>query len=115
MIDAEYSKAYAKSYCGKLWENKKLIAAIARIDVAQAAQQARTVLSLDSMQQTAYDLAIKLNQPSAAVSAGTAIARLYGLDQPDGRIDKPLQIIVNTEPKPAIEPKPDIKPIQGVG
>ena len=36
MITAGYSKAYANSYCGKLWEDKRLIDAIARIDAKTA-------------------------------------------------------------------------------
>jgi alkylhydroperoxidase family enzyme len=54
----------------------------------------RTVQSIDAMQQAAYDLAMRLNQPSAAVSAGTAIARLYGMDKDAGAgvkdLPKPL-------------------------
>ncbi len=49
----------------------------ARIEV----KTERTVQSIDQMQQAAYDLAMRNNQPSAAVSAGTAIARLYGMDK----------------------------------
>lgn len=32
MIEVGYADAYAKSYCGKMWDNTSLIAAIKRID-----------------------------------------------------------------------------------
>ena len=62
----------------------------ARIEV----KTERTVQSLDDMQQAAYDLAMQNNQPSAAVSAGTAIARLYGMDKDAStdKHDKPITI-----------------------
>ncbi len=34
MLAVGYSKAYANSYCGKLWEDNRIIQAIARIDNA---------------------------------------------------------------------------------
>jgi hypothetical protein len=54
----------------------------------------RTVKSVDAMQQAAYNLAMKNNQPSAAVSAGVAIARLYGMDKDNdiGKADKPQEL-----------------------
>lgn len=36
MVSVGYAKAYANSYCGKMWENKSLIKAIARIDAKTA-------------------------------------------------------------------------------
>lgn len=82
LLEVGYSDNYAK--CGKgtlLFTNPRVIDAIAKLDAVSAKNNVRTVQSIDSMQQVAYDLAIKLDQPSAAVSAGTAIARLYGLDK----------------------------------
>ena len=64
-----------------VWGNERVIEAIKAIDAITSEKQERTLESLDKMQQKAYDLAIQLNQPSAAVSAGTAIARLYGMDK----------------------------------
>lgn len=52
MVTVGYTKAYANSYCGKMWENKRLIDAIARID-------AKIVKKYDHNRQIAIDL---LNQ-----------------------------------------------------
>ena len=93
MIDAGYSKAYANSYCGKLWENPRLRAAIRRIDDEMRTESKTTVTSVHSMYQEAYIQALVLNQPSAMVSAVTGIARLYGMDK-DNQIapDMPASI-----------------------
>ena len=37
MIEVGYTPAYANSYCGTMWENPRLVAAIARIDSAAQA------------------------------------------------------------------------------
>lgn len=81
MIETGYSKAYASSYCGELWDNKRVISAIARIDAKQAEKAETTVESVHNLYQSAYDQAAGLNQPSAMVSAATGIARLYGMDK----------------------------------
>lgn len=44
MLEVGYSKAYANSYCGKMWDNPKLIAEIVRID---AMIQAKTEYDKD--------------------------------------------------------------------
>jgi len=93
MIDVGYSKAYANSYCGKLWEDKRLIEAIRRIDAKAVEKLERTAQQLDDKYCAAYDLAKQSNQPSAMVSAVTGIARLYGLDKDnDVGLDKPAPI-----------------------
>ncbi len=93
MVDVEYTPAYANSYCGKMWENARLKAAIARIDAKQGKEQGRTVQNLDEMYQAIYDQAKGLKQPSAAVSAVTGLARLYGMDK-DNQVqpDKPTDL-----------------------
>ena len=88
MVTVGYAKSYAKSYCGKMWDNPLIKAAIARIDAKMQAKSERTVESIDAMQQEAYDLAMRIKRPSAAVSAGTAIARLYGMDKDAGSSSK---------------------------
>lgn len=88
-----YSKAYARSYCGQMWANPRLKAAIARLDAKQGAKQARTVENLDEMYQEAYNTSKGLNQPSAMVSAVTGIARLYGMDKDNeigGKTPEPI-------------------------
>ena len=53
------------------------------------------------MYQKAYNLAIKHNQPAAAGSSVTGIARLYGLDKDNNQRDA-VQIVINppqTSPK----------------
>ena len=89
---------YKDSYCdnrgtGIVYTNDRVIKAIRAIDEAGAAQGERTVQSIDSMQQAAYDLAMDHNQPSAAVSAAVAIARLYGMDKDtQANPDQPLPL-----------------------
>ena len=81
MIDAEYSKAYAKSYCGKLWENPRLIAAIKAIDEESAAKMEVTKQSMTKQYDEDRAFARKHNSPSAACTASLNKARLYGMDK----------------------------------
>ncbi len=82
LISAGYSKAYARGgTSNKLYSNVLVKQAIARIDAKQGREQGRTVLNLDEMYQAIYDQAKGLKQPSAAVSAVTGLARLYGMDK----------------------------------
>ena len=91
MLDVGYSPAYANSYCGKMWENPRLKAAIARIDAEQAQIGHRTVENLDSMYQKGFDVAEKQNNPTGMATNTTGIARLYNMDQPaDGDTTQPL-------------------------
>ncbi len=91
MIDVEYSPAYAKSYCGKMWDNPRLQAAIARIDAKHAEIGHRTVAGLDKMYQNAHDVAETMKNPNAMATNITGIARLYNMDQPaDGDTIQPL-------------------------
>ena len=97
------AKAYRVAYPGcksghrqcaaRLLTCADIIAEIDRIQAKMAQKTDRTVESLDLMQQAAYDLAMSINQPSAAVSAGTAIARLYGMDKDAGIKTAPEVII----------------------
>ena len=97
LLNAGYAERYALTSGQKLYEDLRVIKAIARIDKKSIEKSERTVESIDKMQQAAYDLAMEIRQPSAAVSAGTAIARLYGLD-------KDASGNVAEEPKP-LSPK----------
>ena len=87
--DALRTIGYSDSYCdtlgiGKVYSNIRVKDAIARIDSRQAAQQGRTVKQIDDMYTADRELARALKQPSAAVSAVTGIARLYGMDKDAG-------------------------------
>ena len=84
LLSVGYSINYAKNGGLKLFDNHSVKQSIAKIEALTVTKTARTIESLDLMQQAAYDLAMRLNQPSAAVSAGTAIARLYGMDKDAG-------------------------------
>lgn len=81
MIEVGYTKAYANSYCGKMWENKALKAAIEVIDGAGAEQGERTVQSLDKMYQAGYDVAKTQSNSTGMATNTTGIARLYGMDK----------------------------------
>lgn len=81
-LKAGYSKCKNYEANAKRVRDKDIIqVGIEAYKAKTVAKTARTVASVDAMQQAAYDLAMKLNQPSAAVSAGTAIARLYAMDK----------------------------------
>jgi hypothetical protein len=80
-IRAGYSEKTADQQASRLLTNVKVNMEIDRLTAETRAEVGRTVQSIDRMQQAAYDLAMQLNQPAAAVSAGTAIARLYGMDK----------------------------------
>lgn len=81
MVDVGYTPAYANSYCGKMWENPRLRAAIARIDDKTVARTEYDIDACDKEYSQIIALAIQLNQPSAAVSAITGRARLRGWDK----------------------------------
>ena len=82
MVLAGYKDSYARSGLGlKTYDNIRVKEAIARIE---AKSRAKTDYTIDQCQQE-YDearkLALALKQPSAAVSAITGKARLYGYDK----------------------------------
>ena len=69
MIDVEYSPAYAKSYCGKLWDNPRLKAAIARIDAKTAAKLDLSREGQHKKLDMALAMAIATENASAMTSA----------------------------------------------
>ena len=81
LLDSGYSITYSNNVGLKLFDNSKVIEAIARIEASNKVAMVRTVQSLDDMLVKAYHLAEQTNQSSAMVSASTAIARLYGMDK----------------------------------
>jgi hypothetical protein len=94
-IDSDSHNNWCKSYvkagysdCNNYEANAKKVydkdmvqAGIEAFKAKTVAKTARTVQSIDSMYQAAYDLAMTGNQPSAAATCTTGIARLYGMDK----------------------------------
>ncbi len=82
-----YKKVYPKVKSGYNSHGSRMMAkdgikqAIAKYMTKVEAKGERTRESLDAMYQDTYDQATTLKQPSAAVSATTGIARLYGMDR----------------------------------
>lgn len=81
-----YKPAYYKS--GRavqvVYGNKRVKAAIARIDAKTTARSEYNIDKCDDQYSDIISLAIQLNQPSAAVSAITGRARLRGWDKDAG-------------------------------
>ena len=109
-ITAGYSERTAAEQGSRLLTKVHVKRAIADHMASLAAETTRTVQSLDQMLQAAYELGKETKQSSSMVSACTALARLYGMDQP-ALAAQPLQITVNQEPapEPAAVPVPAIK------
>ncbi|KKN16745.1 hypothetical protein LCGC14_0972820 [marine sediment metagenome] len=76
-----YTNRYAETRGLKLYDNVRVKAAIAKVLAKLAAQTAFTTDVAQSEYEQARQLALKCNQPSAAVSATTGKARLYGMDK----------------------------------
>lgn len=82
-----YRVAYPKVKSGWNAHGARLIAKdsvkqeIERKRALMEVRSERTVQSIDSMYQTAYDLAQETKQSSSMVSACTGLARLYGMDK----------------------------------
>ena len=89
----------APQCASRLFKNAKFSKALQiRIDEIKAGTQ-RKVGEIDAMQQKAYNLAMSQKQPAAAVSAGTAIARLYGMDK-DNSLSDAVQIVIMPPAEP---------------
>ena len=93
MIDIGYTPAYANSYCGKMWENKRLIAAITAVDNENKAKTEFTVHQAEKEYELVRAQAMKQGQLSAAASAITGKARLYGMDKDNQlKTDSPVDV-----------------------
>lgn len=94
MIDVGYTPAYAKSYCGKMWDNPRIIAAIRFIDAKLAQEQGWSVERSQKMLLHAHDVAETHKQPSAMVSALISVNRLHGMDKDNdiGKGEEPSQL-----------------------
>ena len=82
MLSVGYSKTYARSGLGhRIYADIRVKRAIARIDAKMEARSEYDVDQCDKQYSDIIALAIKLKQPSAAVSAITGRARLRGWDK----------------------------------
>ncbi len=100
LLSMGYKQSYAEKIGLKLYDNMFVKQAIRRI---QAVQAAKTGFSIDQAR-TEYEearlLGMRINQPSAAVSAVTGKARLYGMDKDAGGGEKTVIIISPKVPDP---------------
>ena len=69
MIQVGYSKAYAKSYCGVMWDDKRIIDAIAHQDAKTAVKLDLSRAKQHAKLEQAQAMAIETHSPSAMVSA----------------------------------------------
>ena len=86
-IRAGYSKKGAEVRASELLRNSKVKDYISRLETEMRVDTTMTVERVQQMYMDAYALAMEHNQPSAAVSAVTGTARLYGMDK-DASLDK---------------------------
>ena len=86
-IRAGYSKKTANEQAARLLAKVSVKDYIARLEREMRVDTTMTVEKVQQMYLDAIDLAVKNNQPSAAVSGITGIARLYGMDK-DASLDK---------------------------
>ena len=88
LIEAGYAPRYANSgHCAKIYDRKEVKEAIEGYEADVRVNSDMTVEKVQALYMGAHDLALEHNQPSAAVSAITGIARLYGMDK-DASQDK---------------------------
>ncbi len=93
MIVLGYSVNYADRRSAMVLGSVGVKAAIAEIDAKIAKKQGRTVESLDTMYQEAFDLGKKSRQPAAMNGSVLGLARLYGMDKDAGVGEKTVIII----------------------
>jgi len=86
-IRANYAKASAEMQASRMLSKDKVKSYIARLETEYRVDTTMTVERVQQMYMDAYALAMEHNQPSAAVSAVTGTARLYGMDK-DASLDK---------------------------
>lgn len=76
MVEVGYKPAYANSYCGKMWENKALIAAIRVIDDKSAA---KTDITRELLVKKMYDIVEdKTSNKADMTRAASLIADMQG-------------------------------------
>ena len=86
-IRACYSRNGAEVRACELLRKSNIKDYIARLEAAHSVNTDMTVEKVQQMYLDAITLAVQNNQPSAAVSGITGIARLYGMDK-DASLDK---------------------------
>ena len=111
MREAGYSDGYARCKGTKVFAHERVQAAIARLQALGQLKTGYSISLCEDEYEKARELAMKINQPAAAVSAITGKARLYGFDK-DGTasreepVDIPKELLEQLK-KEAIE---DTKP-----
>ncbi len=96
LLKAGYSNAYAKEGgrgCSVVFGNVRIKAAIAKLDAVGAAKTGYSIEQAQKEYEEDRQLARKLNQPAAAVSAVTGKARLYALDKDAGGGERTVIVI----------------------
>ena len=79
MVEVGYSKAYARSYCGKLWADKRLIDAIERIDAKTAKELDHNRAIAIGLLTEALAIARLKNDNQGIVSATRELNAISGL------------------------------------
>jgi hypothetical protein len=97
LVSVGYSPLYASKKGKQLFLRDDLVAAINRYQAKKEANTAYTVERAEAEYEEARQLSIKLNQPSAAVSATTGKARLYGMDKDNQTNEAAPDPITETE------------------
>jgi len=97
LVAVGYQPAYANSgHCAKIYARKDIREAIEAYQADLRVDTSYTVHQAEAEYEEARKLALSLNQPSAAVSATTGKARLYGMDKDnDVSDDKTAEIEAN--------------------
>lgn len=107
LTDIGYKQTYARSTKGmKLFDRGDVIAEVRAQELALIAKTGYTKEQAQLELEQARELAGRLNQPSACVSAVTAKMRLHGMDQPEARKDSTV-IVINP---PSMQPRPTVAP-----
>lgn len=90
---AGYSKKTAYSgHVAILYARDDVKRAIHEIEARQAEIGNRSISGLDQMYQEGFDVAKTQRNPSGMATNTTGIARLYNMDQPEGKADQPASI-----------------------
>ncbi len=81
LLDSGYSTTYANNVGLKLFDNDRVKDAISKIEANNVVNTSFTLEAYQQQLRDDRDLAIKLNQPSACVSASVAMGRSCGYDK----------------------------------
>lgn len=105
LLAVGYSNNYANKVGLKLFDNKGVKTAIAKIQSAGIAKTGFSIADAQRMYEEDRELACKCRQSGAAVSATTGICRLYGMDK-DANIGEKTIIIISPKVSKVVESVP---------